>query len=454
MADPHRFGDWRGMLALLDTADGKLAALKEAAIDFAQQTNDGRLKKTDAVDELIKISGLIDDVGREEIEKIVGEAFNGGTSRAIDQTLSVFDRWLILRDTTPIYAVLGTVAANMLPGDPVWLGLIGPPSSAKTEILNSTLMLPDVVQAATITPAGLLSGTPKKQQAKGAKGGLLQQIGDFGIIVLKDFGSVLSMRADNKAETLAALREVFDGSWTRHLGTDGGKTLSWQGKVGLIFGATGVIDAHYSVIGAMGDRFLLSRLAPISEGQFGCALKHQGAATKQMRIELADAVANLFTSKRSEPRQITNDEIERIDRVISLVVRLRGAVERDRNSREIEAVYGAEGTARIGLALERLLAGLDTLGVERALALDVVEAIAMDSVPPLRRQAYEYLCGLKLLTGEYEPKLTPQIAEDLDLPTNTVRRALEDLAAYHLVKRAKKDAKTDQWWACPPEAEP
>jgi hypothetical protein len=116
-------------------------------------------------------------------------------------------------------------------------------------------------QAATITPAGLLSGTPKKQQVKGAKGGLLQQIGDFGIIVLKDFGSVWSMRADNKAETLAALREVFDGSWTRHLGTDGGKTLSWQGKVGLIFGATGVIDAHYSVIGAMGDRFLLSRLA-------------------------------------------------------------------------------------------------------------------------------------------------------------------------------------------------
>ena len=78
------------MLALLDTADGKLAALKEAAIDFAQQTNDGRLKKTDAVDELIKISELIDDVGREEIEKIVGEAFNGGTSRAIGRTPAAY----------------------------------------------------------------------------------------------------------------------------------------------------------------------------------------------------------------------------------------------------------------------------------------------------------------------------------------------------------------------------
>ena len=134
----------------------------------------------------------------------------------------------------------------MLPGDPVWLGLIGPPSSAKTEILNSTLMLPDVVQAATMTPAGLLWAHPKSNKPKVPRAAYCNEFGDFGIIVLKDFGSVLSMRADNKAETLAALREVFDGSWTRHLGTDGGKTLAWQGKVGLIFGATGVIDAHYS----------------------------------------------------------------------------------------------------------------------------------------------------------------------------------------------------------------
>ena len=38
-----------------------------------------------------------------------------------------------------------------------------------------------------------------------------------------------------------------------------------EGKVGLLFGATGVLDLHYSVIGAMGDRFLLSRLAPAAK---------------------------------------------------------------------------------------------------------------------------------------------------------------------------------------------
>ena len=182
-----------------------------------------------------------------------------------------------------------------------------------------------------LTPAGLLSGTPKKQQAKGAKGGLLRQIGDFGILVFKDFGSILSMHPETKAETLAALREVYDGSWTRHLGSDGGRTLHWQGKVGLITAATGVIDSHYAVIGAMGDRFLFSRLAPTQgQAQFNRALDHVGDATKRMRAELAEAVARLFAGRKKEPRPISNDEVKRIGDAISLVVRLRGAVERDR----------------------------------------------------------------------------------------------------------------------------
>ncbi len=294
----------------------------------------------------------------------------------IDETLAVFQRWLILPNLTHVYAVLGTVAANILPGDPVWLGIIAPPSSAKTELLNSISMLPHVVQAATLTPAGLLSGTSKKQYDKNAKGGLLRQFGDFGIIALKDFGSILSMRPDAKAEVLAALREIYDGAWTRHVGTDGGRTLAWQGKVALLFGATGVIDSHYGVIGAMGDRFLFSRLAPVSKGQFGRALEHVGSATAQTRKELAESVARLFAGIRPEPRNISAEEIERIDNTITKVVRLRGSVERDRHTREIEAVYGAEGTARIGLTLERLLAGLDTLGVDRATALEVIESVA------------------------------------------------------------------------------
>jgi FaeA-like protein len=128
---------------------------------------------------------------------------------------------------------------------------------------------------------------------------------------------------------------------------------------------------------------------------------------------------------------------------ISKVVRLRGAVERDRHTREIEAVYGAEGTARIGLTLVGLLAGLDTLGVDCSLALDIVDSIAMDSVPPIRRNAYEFLAALEGGSAE-----TTAVAKALVLPTNTVRRALEDLTAYGMLDRIiQGQGKPDLWTA-------
>jgi hypothetical protein len=388
------------------------------------------------------VDSAVEKYGQKPEPTNAAEVNSSASTYVVEDALKVFRRWLLLKDYTPVLAVLGTVAANYLEGDPVWLGLIGPPSSAKTEILNALSKLPHVVQAATVTPAGLLSGTPKKQRDKNASGGLLQQIGDFGIIVLKDFGSVLSMHTETRAETLAAFREIYDGGWSRRLGTDGGKNLGWKGKVGLLFAATGVIDSYYAAIAALGDRFLLTRLAPTrGQAQFDRALAHVGGTTKQMRMELADAVAQLFAGRKAQPRSISDQEAKEIGSAISLVVCLRGTVERDRRTREIEAVYGAEGTARIGLALERLLAGLDTLDVERASAMQVVLSVAMDSVPPLRRAAYD--CVYR----RDDTVETADVAIALGLPTNTVRRILEDLAAYGLVERKSQGKGNADLWS-------
>jgi hypothetical protein len=67
---------------------------------------------------------------------------------------------------------------------------------------------------------------------------------------------------------------------------------------------------------------------------------------------------------------------------------------------------------------------LDTLGVERATALKVVKSVALDSVPPNRRRAHEFLDAI----GSAEASTTA-IAKGLGLPTNTARWILEDLTA-------------------------
>jgi hypothetical protein len=172
-----------------------------------------------------------------------------------------------------------------------------------------------------------------------------------------------------------------------------------------------------------------------------------------MRKELAEAVKQLFANRRTEAAKINDHERETIGQTIALAVRLRGAVERDRRDREIEMIYGAEGTARIGLALERLLAGLDTLGVDRKKALTIVKRVALDSVPPLRRRAYDCVVKYGRATPP-DPVETADVAIDLGLPTNTARRILEDLAAHGLViRRSLGKGKADVWDPAPWEAE-
>ena len=185
---------------------------------------------------------------------------------ALEKVVSTFRRWLHLPDLGPLLIYLGSLAANRMQGDPVWLMFVGPPSSGKNEILLSGSAVPGVIQAGALTEAGLLSGSPASERQENATGGLLREIGDQGIVIMKDFNTVLAMHRDARARVIAALREIYDGQWTRHLGTDGGIRLSWSGKVGLIAGCTPHLDRHHAVISAMGERFVFCRMLPADAG--------------------------------------------------------------------------------------------------------------------------------------------------------------------------------------------
>src|SRR4249919_3741510 len=113
-----------------------------------------------------------------------------------------------------------------------------------------------------------------------------------------------------------------------------------------------------------------------------------------MRQELADAVAAVFAGTRRDPQPLASEERREIVRLSALVARSRSPVERDRVTREIELVPGAEGPARLAVTLERLLAGLDTLNCDRELALRVVRRVALDCLPPRRLRLLRELRAL------------------------------------------------------------
>ena len=89
--------------------------------------------------------------------------------------------------------------------------------------------------------------------------------------------------------------------------------------------------------------------------------------------------------------------------------------------------------------MERLLAGLDTLGMDRKQALAIVTEVALDSVPPLRRRAYDTVC-------KYSNVETADVAIELGLPTNSARRVLEDLEAHGLIIRTSQGQGKPHLW--------
>jgi hypothetical protein len=358
----------------------------------------------------------------------------------ISRVIAAYERHLYVPDNRYLYAMFGAAVANLAPGDPTWLGLVDGPGGGKTEALLPLDGIPEVRIAGTITPASLLSGTSKKERAAHAKGGMLKEIGEFGIIVVKDFGSILTMHRDARAEALQALRDIYDGIYTRDVGSDGGQKLEWRGKMGFLFGATTAIDSHQVAMGALGERFLLHRLTQSNPDEKFDAAFEQVGLERAARAELATLTGGLIEEARSRDAPIPQEGDKDLLRPLAVfVAQARSAVERNGYSRELEFAHAPESPTRIGKELLQLLLGLDRLGVPRGISVPVVAKTALDSMQPRRLVVATYL----LRNGERAK--TSDIATGCGLPTSTCKMALEELAAHRVVHREKERENLD-WW--------
>ena len=364
-----------------------------------------------------------------------------GETGTLAGVVETFQRWQYLPDPTPLHVVLAAYVANKMDGDPIWILVVAPSGTGKTEVVMPLAGLSDVHLASTLTEASLLSGTAKRDKAKDAKGGLLREIGDFGILLVKDFTSILSMNRDARAQVLGALREVYDGNYVRHVGTDGGRSLSWSGRVGLIGAVTPVIDRHHTVLSALGERFLYFRLPEVDRRELGRkALSHARTGAK-MRGELTGAVQALIAGVdfNAIPTELSEAQNEHLLSLANFATLARSAVERDGHSREIELIVGAEAPTRLAIALSRLLSGLRAIGVDEATAWRSIVRVGLDSIPAIRRTAIAIL-------ADGTTRSTREVGRAANYPTGTARRALEDLAVYDVVERDAGDNRTPDEW--------
>jgi hypothetical protein len=257
----------------------------------------------------------------------------------LDQVHTVFRRWLGKEyDTDALDVVLAAAAVEQLTGDPVWLLLISGSGNAKTETVLALDGIGATVTSTVSSAGALLSGTSRRERSSDATGGLLQKLGEHGLLVVKDVTSILSMDRNARAEVLAALREVYDGRWSRNVGTDGGRTLDWAGRITLIGAVTTAWDRAHDVVASMGDRFVLVRVDSTT-GRQAAGLRAIGNAGSEikMREELAAAVGGVLVKLELEPAPLDEDETNLLLAAADLVTLARTGVDYDSRGDVIDA---------------------------------------------------------------------------------------------------------------------
>jgi hypothetical protein len=236
-------------------------------------------------------------------------------------TLSDIDRafqeTLHMPDLGALHVVLATVAANRMAGEPVWLLVIGPPSSAKTETVETLVEVPEVITLSVTTKAGLLSGSTQH----GGTGGVLLEGGERFLLVVKDFTTICSEHASTRNEVLAIFRELFDGRVERAVGTGGGRVLKWRGHAGCIACATEAVDTvDMANFGERWVRYRSPRSSDEDRLLTGIVAMDNIGRQREQRARRTEAVTAFFANLVA-PERPPEAPIEEQHRLIELAER-------------------------------------------------------------------------------------------------------------------------------------
>jgi hypothetical protein len=309
---------------------------------------------------------------------------------------------------------------------------------AKTETAQSLAGAGAHVTSTIASEGALLSATPQREKNKKATGGLLRKIGDRGVLVIKDVTSILSADRNVRGTVLAAMREIYDGRWERNVGTDGGQTLTWVGRIVIVGAVTTAWDAAHAVVATMGDRFVLLRPKSTKGGRKKAG---QGAISNTgnevtMRKELAEAVGGLIAHMNTVEHSLTDTEKAQLLNAADIVTMARSAVERDFRG-DIVFAHDPEMPTRFAKQLVQMLRGAVAIGMTPADGMRLALRCARDSIPPMRRE-------ILLDLAQNPDSRTADVRKRISKPRNTVRRELECLHMLQLLRCDETQEKDSQ----------
>src|SRR3990167_8950173 len=357
-----------------------------------------------------------------------------------DQFISLYqelERYWLNPDPLALKILFATLISFKLDCDPIWLFLVAPPSSLKTEFISGIANIDTVHALSSLSPQTLVSGL----RVKGGKSSSLLERIQSKVLTFKDFTTVLSGRWDDLSKILGQLREVYDGSFVAEFGS--GVTVNWKGKITFIAGVTPIIDHHSTVSSMLGERFIQYRLPGVDEEDVAIMAMKQ-SSNGEYRQNIRDLFFNFYHSLAlpTSLSEITVDDqwIIKLASLASFVVRARAGTKRD-FKQELEYIPAPEAPARLAKQLIILGKCLTIVNQKKEMGekeYKIVLKVAFDCIPNQR------IITINSLFEQVSiPLSTAEVSQKIGYSTRSTRIFLEDLAAFGLIEVNKKSNQHD-----------
>lgn len=356
---------------------------------------------------------------------------------------AAYDQALLLADRSYIKVVAAAVLGNQITGNPVWLMLVAASSGGKTAVLT-TLDNLEFLPGKNVS--FFISDLTENTLASGFKSAsgeasLLTQVPDGGLLIFKDFTSLLTKRSEARDAIMGQLREVYDGQFVKRTGNK--QDVKWTGKIGALAGVTTAVHEYMAQMSVMGDRFIMYSIVQPDRMKllhFVMAMRLEG---NSQAIKLAKAKETMHTYlKNCIPRigeatlEMKETSREHLMFVADFATKVRSGVMMDDRTKQIQFVPDAEMPTRlidqllsIGTALS-LMHKIDGENSELDKSdMDILYKIAFDSIPIKRRWALRELATYK------NGATTSGLATKIGYETAVVGNWLAQLNALGICRR-------------------
>lgn len=361
----------------------------------------------------------------------------------LEQVFEVFKKWLYLKNTDGIEIMLSTVVANKIQGDPIWMFLVAPPGSAKTELIQSLNDCQVVHAVSSLTPHSLISGSP---HTGGKDPSLISTIKDK-VLSIKDFTTIMQMRDSERDEIFGILRDAYDGTCSKTFGN--GITRSYKSKFGIIAGVTPVIYHLDAQSQSLGERFLKFSIEANLKHEKESAIIDTAIGNinqeTAMRSELCDIVRKFIEWTYYKMADLPTDKLPTLPQeikedIVALVkfgARMRGTVSRDKYRTEmINARPSSEIGSRLGKQLAKLTQAIAIVNGRNTVDFhdyDLVKKCMMDTISQKIEDVVR--CLHEECPTQDDSINTKAVSVKTKYPQSTVVRTLQDLTMLELVRR-------------------